>query len=143
MSDKKLDMDWVKSQIQAARVRKPVGNAILNIVELVEGLEITNEQKSQALEIASKVALGHAVVKEDKKETWIPLRPGDIRVSDEVRVKFDAFEGQLGTIHNGRRGTVVAVRYGDVIMKSNDGKKPELDGAHYSPHALEKLVVVR
>jgi hypothetical protein len=142
MSDKKLDMDWVKSQIQAAKVRKPVGNAILKIVETVDELDISHEQKQQALEVAMKVALGHAVaMEENKEEVWTPVRPGNIRTSDQVRVKFDAFEGQVGTIHNGRRGVVVAVRYGDVIIKSNDGKKPELDGAHYPPSALEKLVV--
>jgi hypothetical protein len=140
MSDKKLDMDWVKSQIQASRVRKPVGNAILRIVEAVEELEISHEQKQQALEIAARVALGYAVVKESKEEVWAPVRPGNIKISDQVRVRSDAFQGQLGTLHNGRRGVVVAVRYGDVIVRSNDGKKPDLDGAHYPPSALEKLV---
>lgn len=143
MSDKKLDMEWVKSQIQAARVRKPVGNAVLKIVEAIESLEISEEQKKQAFDLASKVALGHAVVKESKEDTWAPVRPGEIKIADQVRVKFDAFQGQLGTLHNGRRGTVVAVRYGDVIIKSTDGKKPDLDGAHYPPNALEKLVVVQ
>jgi hypothetical protein len=141
MSDKKLDMEWVKSQIQAAKVRKPVGNAILKIVEAVDSLEIPHEQKKQALEIAARVALGHALVEESAEEVWTPVRPGSIKISDQVRVKFDAFQGQLGTLHNGRRGVVVAVRYGDVIIKSNDGKKPDLDGTHYPPTALEKLVV--
>ena len=141
MSDKKLDMEWVKSQIQAAKVRKPVGNAILKIVEAVDSLEIPHEQKKQALEIAARVALGHALVEESIEEVWTPVRPGSIKISDQVRVKFDAFQGQLGTLHNGRRGVVVAVRYGDVIIKSNDGKKPDLDGTHYPPTALEKLVV--
>ena len=52
----------------------------------------------------------------------------------------DAYEGDLGRVHNGRRGKVVAVRYGDVIFKSTDGKSPVLDGAHYTPYKLEKLV---
>jgi hypothetical protein len=141
MKDKKLDMEWVKSQIQAARVRKSVGDAVMSIVEAVDALNISYEQKQQALEIAARVALGHAVVEEGKEEIWTPVRPGSIRISEQVRVKFDAFQGNLGTIHNGRRGVVVAVRYGDVIIKSNDGKKPDLDGTHYPPHALEKLVV--
>jgi hypothetical protein len=42
-------------------------------------------------------------------------------------------------MHNGRRGRVVAVRYGDVIFNSTDNKKPLLEGAHYPPNFLEKL----
>jgi hypothetical protein len=45
---------------------------------------------------------------------------------------------KLGTIHNGRRGSVVGVRYGDVIFNDTDGKNPPLKGVHYSPYKLEK-----
>lgn len=135
-----LDMKWIKEQLQAAKVRKPVGDATMKLIELVDSMELTDEQREQAVEMFSKLARGHAHVKINKKETWIPARPGDIKVADEVRVRADAFSGEAGTVHNGRRGVVVGVRYGDVIFKSNDNKEPFLDGAHYSPHALEKLV---
>lgn len=135
-----LDMKWIKEQLQAAKVRKPVGDATMKLVELIDSMELTDEQREQAVEMFSKLARGHAHVKINKKETWIPARPGDIKVADEVRVRADAFSGEAGTVHNGRRGVVVGVRYGDVIFKSNDNKEPFLDGAHYSPHALEKLV---
>jgi hypothetical protein len=58
-------------------------------------------------------------------------------------VRADAFEGQLGTLHNGRRGVVVGVRYGDVIIKTTDGKTPVLEGAHYPPDKLEKLILTQ
>lgn len=135
-----LDMKWVKEQLQAARVRKPVGDATMQLIELVDSIELTDEQREQAVEMFSKLALGHAHVKINKKEIWTPARPGDIKVADQVRVRADAFSGELGTVHNGRRGVVVGVRYGDVILKSTDNKEPVLNGAHYSPHALEKLV---
>jgi hypothetical protein len=32
------------------------------------------------------------------------------------------------------------VRYGDIIVKSIDEREPSLDGTHYSPHDLEKLI---
>ena len=44
-------------------------------------------------------------------------------------------------LHNGRRGVVVGVRYGDVIVKMTDGKEPALEGAHYPPQKLEKLIL--
>ena len=135
-----LDMDWVKAQLQAAKVRKPVGDATMKLIEMFDQIELTDEHRAKAVEMFSKLALGHAYVKENKKETWVPARPGDIKVTEVVRVKADAYNGDVGMIHNGRVGKVVGVRYGDVIFKSTDGKEPFLDGAHYSPHMLEKLV---
>lgn len=135
-----LDMKWVKTQLQAARVRKPVGDATMKLVELFDEMELSDEHRAKTVEMFSKLALGHAFIKEKKGEVWVPVRPGDIRVSEIVRVKADSFAGELGMLHNGRQGVVVGVRYGDVIIKSNDGKEPVLDGAHYPPDKLEKLV---
>ena len=134
-------MNWVRAQLQAAKVRKPVGDATIKLIELFDSFDLTNEQETKAVEMFSKLALGHAYVKEVKNELWVPVRPGDIKVGDEVRVRADAYQGDLGTIHNGRRARIVAVRYGDVIVKTTDGKSPELDGAHYPPQTLEKLVL--
>ena len=140
----KLDLLWVKQQIQAAKVKKPVGNSILSLVEHFEETneQLTEDDKKRVVEVFSVVALGHTIVKEEKNEHWVPLQPGRISVSDVVRVRSDAFDGALGKVHNGRKGVVVAIRYGDVIFKSTDGKTPVLDGTHYSPHALEKLVAL-
>lgn len=136
-----LDMNWVKAQLQAAKVRKPVGDATIKLLELFDSFDLTDEQKAKIVEMFSKLGLGHAFVKEAKNELWVPVRPGDIKTAAEVRVRADAYQGDLGVIHNGRRGRVVAVRYGDVIIKTTDGKSPELDGAHYPPQMLEKLVL--
>jgi len=138
----KNDMKWVKQQIQAAKVKKPVGNAVLSLVEHFYASEeqLSDEDVARVTEVFSQIAQGHAILKEKKNETWVPLRPGNITVSDIVRVKADAFSGSVGPIHNGRVGVVVAVRYGDVIFKSTDGKEPSLEGTHYPPQALEKLV---
>lgn len=137
-----LDMNWVKSQLQAAKVRKPVGDATMKLIELFDSFDITKEYREKTIEMFSVLAKGHVVVKEKKDEKWVPVQAGDIKVTETVRVKADAFDGNLGTIHNGRRGVVVGVRYGDVIIKSTDGKEPILDGAHYPPNKLEKLVLV-
>lgn len=136
-----LDKEWLKSQLQAAKVRKVVGDSVLKLIEVFETFDkLSDENKEKTVEVFSKLALGHAYIQENKNEKWIPVQPGQIKVADTIRVKADAFVGELGTFHNGRRGVVVAVRYGDVIMKSNDGKEPVLDGAHYAPQKLEKLV---
>lgn len=135
-----MNINWIKEQLQAAKVRKPVGDATMKLIELLDNLELNENQKEKTIEMFGILANGHAYIKEDKKELWTPVRPGDIKVADQIRVKFDAFTGDNGQLHNGRRGVVVGVRYGDIIMKTNDGKSPQLDGAHYSPYHLEKLV---
>ena len=33
-----LDMKWVKEQLQAARVRKPVGDATIKLIELFDSI---------------------------------------------------------------------------------------------------------
>ena len=136
-----LDINWIKTQLQEAKVRKPVGDATMKLIELFDSIELTNENKEKTVEMFSMLALGHAYVKSVKNELWMPVRPGDIKVADEVRVRADAYQGETGTLHNGRRGRVVGVRYGDVIIRSTDGKSPALEGAHYPPQMLEKLVV--
>jgi hypothetical protein len=136
-----LDMDWVKSQLQAAKVRKPVGNATMKLVELFDSIEdLTPEYKKQTIEMFSKLALGHILIKENKNETWVPVRPGAIKVTDIVRVRADAFDGELGMLHNGRQGKVVGVRSGDIIVTMTDSLEPKIEGAHYSPYMLERLV---
>jgi hypothetical protein len=134
-------MTWVKTQLQAAKVRKPVGDATIALIELFDSFTLTDEQRAKSMEMFSLLGLGHAYVKTNKNELWMPVRPGDIKTADEVRVRADAYEGETGTLHNGRRGVVVGVRYGDVIIRSTDGKSPALEGAHYPPQMLEKLVV--
>jgi hypothetical protein len=100
-----------------------------------------SKNAAEIVEVFGKLALGHALIKENKNETWIPVQAGAIKVTEIVRVKFNAFDSGSGKEKlNGRRGKVVGVRYGDIIMKSNDDKLPVLDGTHFKPENLEKLV---
>lgn len=134
--------EWVRSQFEAAKVKNAPGKAVLKLLNAWRDIEGLNEKQArEAIEVFSRVALNYALVEPTHEtETWVPCQPGFISVGDEVRVFADAFEGDLGRVHNGRRGKVVGVRYGDVIIKTNDGKEPVLDGAHYSPYKLEKRV---
>lgn len=133
-----ISEDWVREQFQAAQVRVGAGNAVLKLLETWRGITLSEKMSKEAIEIFSKVALGHSILPETPGEVWGPAQAGFIQVADEVRVMSDAFEGALGQIHNGRRGKVVAVRHGDVIFKSTDGLEPDLDSVHYSPYKLEK-----
>ena len=135
-----VDFTWVREQMQAARVKVGTGNAVLKLLETWETLKLSDNQAKEAIQYFSIFAQGHAVVEDDPNEVWVDARPGGIVIGDQVRVKADAFDGDTGKLHNGRKGKVVGVRYGDIIFKSNDDKSPVIDGAHYSPHQLEKRV---
>lgn len=139
MSD--LDMNWIKSQLQTAKVRKIVGDSVIKMLQHWEELDVPEEFKKQVIDVFSSLSLGHAIVEVKKNENWFPAQPGQITIGDEVRVKADAYDGELGRLHNGRRGKVVGLRYGDVVVKTTDQKEPVLEGAHYSPHQLEKLLL--
>jgi hypothetical protein len=135
-------MDWAKSQLEQARVSPEAGISIVKLLEFWSTLDHSNQADEKILELFSKLAQSNALIDNSGNEIWEDARPGFLRVGDEVRVKFNAFENELGQIHNGRRGRIVGVRYGDIIIKTSDGKEPVLDGSHYSPHNLEKLVAV-
>lgn len=136
-----LNDEWIKEQLEAAKVKVGSGKAILKLLETWQELpKLSPAIVSEILEVFPKLVLGQPILVEESEDDyfWIDVQPGNIKVGDTVRVKVDAFTEKLGTIHNGRRGTVVGVRYGDVIMNDTDGKTPPLKGVHYSPYKLEK-----
>ena len=142
-----VDMNWVKQQLTENKTKRVVGDTVIKLLNTwteVKGTDPDPEKDqanlSQVIELFSKIALGHAIVKENKNENWVPAQAGSLVVADDVRVKWNAFDGEKGKIHNGRRGKIVSIRYGDIIMKTTDGKEPVLEGFHYTPQQLEKRV---
>jgi len=139
---KKLDTNWAKSQLEQAKVPVDVGTSVVKLLEVWSTLSHEDKNDNKVTQLFSLLACSVSIVESPSDEIWEPARPGFVRVGDEVRVMADAFEGELGQLHNGRRGRVVAVRYGDIIIKTTDGKEPVLDGSHYSPYKLEKLIAI-
>lgn len=135
-------MEWVRQQMTLGKVKQSAGTSVLRLLEVWNTMNHTEKSAREAVEVFSKLALGHPLVLEEDDENgyWIPAQPGQIIVTDKVRIKADAFVGETGTMHNGRICKVVGVRYGDIIVKSIDGKAPQIDGTHYSPHVLEKFI---
>ena len=135
-----INEEWIKEQMQEAKVKVGVGNALLKLLAAWEPLKLSNPQQKEVLALFNQLALGYAVTPEVANEVWVDAQPGAITVGDQVRVKLDAYQGSTGAMHNGRRGKVVGIRYGDIIFKSNDDKQPVLDGSHYAPYQLQKKV---
>ena len=126
-----------------AKIKIGSGKAVMELLRVWETMEkLTPGLAKEAVAVFSKLALSKPINDpiEEVDAVWVPAQPGQINIGDEVRVMINAFDDKAGVMHNGRRGKVIAVRYGDVIFKSTDGKTPQLDGVHYSPYKLEKRV---
>jgi hypothetical protein len=120
-----IDKNWAAEQLQLAKVKVGSGKAIMKLLDAWGEIpELNENMTNEVLSIFPILAKGHVLIQEEDENdyTWTPLQPGQISVGDTVRVKADAYSDKLGTLHNGRRGTVVAVRYGDVIFNDTDGK---------------------
>ena len=140
------DMDWVKEQLTQNKTKKAVGDSVLKLLTVWDEVKEKNESvkninPQDIVDIFSKLAMGYALIQENKNENWIKAQIGQIKVADTVRISFNAFDESTGKSSlNGRRGRIVAVRSGDIIIKTDDGKMPVLDGLHVRPEFLEKLI---
>ncbi|URP22183.1 hypothetical protein SEA_BIG4_99 [Microbacterium phage Big4] len=138
MSTNEVDLSWAKDQLANARVPAAVGKAVLALLRTWDGLKFpSDKQRDQALEVFSKLATDEAVFI-DTEHQYAPVMVGfNVQVGNTVRVRSDAFEGDLGRLHNGRVGRVTAKRNGDIIVTTTDDRVPRLEMAHYPPSALE------
>jgi hypothetical protein len=135
----KIDSDWVKNQFAKAKIKVGVGMAVLELLKTWEEINLTGKDAEDAFAVLSKVGLGHALVN-DGENIWIDAQAGFLKVGEIVRVKPNAFEGNAGVSQNGREGVIVAIRSGDIIFNSTDGGSPAIEGTHYRPDKLQKLV---
>lgn len=136
-----VNKDWIVKQLLASDTNKKVGDSVVELLKIwIQLGEISEDEQKEIISKFSNLALKNNIVEIEEEEVWIPARPGAIKVGDIVQVKNDSYEGELGEKHNGRRCRVVAVRYGDIVVNSIDGLKPELNGTHYPPMHLLKLV---
>lgn len=137
MNDK-FNREWALSQLAAAQVNLPVGNAIVKLIDAWESSpEMKDvEQTKEALKLFVMLAQGQPIVED--LDQWEPAEAGfTLTTGQIVRVSPSAYVGNLGRIHNGRLVKVVARRWGNIIVDSVDGKMPELRSAHYPSNVLQ------
>lgn len=133
-----IDYDWVNQQFDKTTLSDEVYNIVFDTLQSLD--ELSDSDQLAVADSLAALLRGHALVADPPNEIWADVQIGFVHGGDIVRVKHDAFSGELGKIHNGRRGKVQAARSGDVIFRSDDGQEPFLDGVHYSPYKLQKRV---
>jgi len=135
-----VDTAWATEQMAQTKVRQGVAASVIALLDTWNETEHKTEDSSEVLDLFSKLAMTRSLISDNPDEVWVEARPGFLRVGDQVRVKNDAYVGKTGTMHNGRRGKVVAIRYGDIVFRSTDDREPFLDGTHHAPYKLEKRI---
>lgn len=85
-----------------------------------------------------ELAKGHSLLSEKDEEIWAPAKPGSLTVGEEIRVKNDAYDGPAGLLHNGRRGVITGIRYGDIYVRYTEGEDLQLPFIKHQPQLLEK-----
>ena len=137
-----FDRQWVERQLAHAGADPWVEEAVIELLETFAESEVPDEGIDMAVTYFADLARGRHIAPEQMVThgRWMPARLGQIRPGQQVRVRLDAFTGELGRLHNGRIGVVVEVGDGDVIVRSIDERAPRLMAAHYAPYVLEELV---
>lgn len=140
MAKNSVDTNWTQEQLDFANTGEDVADAVTALLEAWEGVDLAPGQRAEALEKFRELAQGHSLLKDETDEVWVDVLHGFVHTGDIVRVRHDAFEDELGTLHNGRVGKVVGVRGGLIYFRSTDEKTPFIDGARYSAEKLERRV---
>jgi hypothetical protein len=98
-------------------------NRVLDSVVTLQG--VTDDNIDKALPIITELINGRALTEEHwspakraaeaDKYHWIPVSPRQLNRDDVVRVKADAYNGEMGIAHNGRVGRVADIRNGVIV----------------------------
>lgn len=138
MSTPAVDIIWAKDQMKRLEIHPRVQEAVIELLNTWETVEVITGLIPDIIKTFAELAQNHALLPDASEETWVEGFPGAFRTGDIVRVRHDAFDGDMGSYHNGRVGRVLGVRSGSVIFRSTDEIKPFIDGAHYQADKLEK-----
>ena len=142
---------WAAVQLDKAEATEEEGRVALDLLDTWVQHGIGNRPDNdpstlRALDFFRELALGHALLPpqkpDDPQYRWEDARPGQLVVSDVVRVKTDAYQGSAGELHNGRSGRIVAIRGGDIHVVYDDGGIKASMPPRHSPHKLEKRYMV-
>lgn len=138
-------VDWAHRRIEAAltlpaetrRELEVVFDTWLSSPALRASLS-ERASRDAVLHVLELVLSGYDESDDETPVKWQQARNGAVRVGDTVRVKPDAYSGAAGAYHNGRVCRVVAMRYGDIIVR--DDADPDYTGQHHQAAALQRQV---
>lgn len=139
--DYELDYVWVHDQLEKMNASEKAKEAVKAMADALNEVGVAARDATTAANALAELVKGHSLLPEETEEAWMPVIPGLVHSGDVVRVRHDAFEGDMAKKHNGRVGVVLFVRSGDISVRMTDGLSPNLDGARYRAEHLEYRAV--
>lgn len=131
---------WVWDQMTKAKIPQTERWVIEQLLKVYweeeKTQKLTTEQAKTISNSFSELVQGHHLVPDEVEGVWVQAKPGGLVVRDRVRVRADAYAGEVGLVHNGKTGVIVSIRYGDILVKYDDSDHT----SRHSPYALEKKI---
>lgn len=132
--------EWMRSQVES--LDEATRTDVLALISVWEQFGFTAEdpRRDRVLDIFSDLARGVALDTDspDSAWEWVPAVKAKPRQKDRVRVKRDAFTGELGVALNGKEGIVARISRGTLVVAiDNEGS------LHVHPEKLEARVPKR
>jgi hypothetical protein len=134
----KVNWGWVSKQLAESDASEDEKELIVDLLKRLNDGGLDDARFVTVLRTFGNLALGHAVAA-PKGERWGPVVPGYYQIGDTVRVKLDAYDGEKGQRHNGKRGRAVAARNGLVVVVYDDASSSEEQYRH-QPASLQRLM---
>lgn len=138
-TEKDPRIEWAHEQFDKAKVQQEhryvVERLLSSYFKDEASYHLGLKDAQEVSKLFTELVLGHNLVVETEK-VWDQARPGNLVVRNEVRVKTDAYAGDVGRQHNGREGVIVAMRYGDIHVRYDDTGET----ARHRAEALEKRI---
>ncbi len=129
---------WISKQLQGAGITGSLNDAAVHVLKCLRDEDLSDTEEQEVLRAVVALAAGHSIIVSVPGEKWGPVVPGAYSIGDTVRVKSDAFEGDRGLQHNGKRGRITAARDGFVRVLYDDSPSSDIQ-MHHRPETLERL----
>lgn len=138
----KPDWAWVSRELGGAKAADTDQEFVVAVLKAIydnaDKHKLSDAEVMVDLDRIRELVQGHSITIAEEGEMWGPVIPGAYSIGDTVRVKANAYDGELGALNNGKRGRVTAARDGKVIVLYNDA--PSLDyQVRHDPERLERL----
>lgn len=138
MSRVEYDYEWARAQLEGTGLTTKGRKTVIAVLEALEAAETPDAEAAlRVLQAATSLSQGHSLdTRREELVAWVQLRPGEYKRGARVRVAPDAYEGDVGALHNGRAGRVVrvsglkvSVAYDDLLAR---------DAVLHSPTKLQR-----
>lgn len=129
---------WVSREFAKSNATDTVYQATVDLLRFLDDLKLGDGERKDVLHYASELTAGHSIATPEETERWMPVIPGYYSIGDTIRVHNNAYDGEKGLLHNGKRGRVTAARDGFVLVVYEDALSADIQYRHL-PEKLQRL----